>query len=49
MRGSLQDASAHLATMSAAVELYRQFGLMEVRRTQCLPLTEGLSYTELTF
>jgi GNAT superfamily N-acetyltransferase len=37
----------HLATMGAAVELYRQFGFTEVPPDP-MPLTEGLSYMELT-
>jgi carbonic anhydrase len=36
----------HLATMGAAVELYRQFGFVEVPPDP-MPLTEGLSYMEL--
>ena len=37
----------HLATMGAAVELYRQFGFAEVPPDP-MSLTEGLSYMELT-
>ena len=36
----------HLATMGAAVELYRQFGFVEVPPDP-MPLTEGLSYMKL--
>ena len=37
----------HLATMGTAVELYRQFGFVEVPPDP-MPFTEGLSYLELT-
>jgi len=37
----------HLATMGAAVELYRHFGFVEVPPDP-MPFTEGLSYMELT-
>jgi len=36
-----------LATMGAAVELYRQFGFVEVP-AEPMPLMEGLSYMELS-
>ena len=37
----------HLATMGPAVDLYRQFGFVEVPPDP-MPPTEGLSYLELT-